>query len=167
MKFFFQQFMAASSKIMFVAKLSAFMIIFTLFFMQFQAARKHFEPYIRYTSIKCTSSNKTICDFKCFIKAYSRRNTTLNVIVNISRPLFKVTARFDYSIKSLANSKRSVINSTFDVCTYLNGTTSNPVFKWIIGVLPGIEVLLHPCPYQVSLFYKYYIPLDFRMKKIF
>jgi len=47
------------------------------------------SKFFKFRSIKCTSSNKTLqSDFKCFLKAYSRRNTTLNIIATITDPIY-------------------------------------------------------------------------------
>jgi hypothetical protein len=116
------------------------------------AARKqkqNSEPYNRFKSTKCTSSNISLSGYKCFIKSYSRSNTTLNVLVNLTIPVNFVKLNYDFTYKSLSNSQRSIINATFELCAILNGTGSNPVFKWIIGMMPQLAELLHPCPYQV------------------
>lgn len=41
------------------------------------------------------------------------------------------------------------INSTFEVCQVLNGTNSNPVFKWILDAVSETipKDFFHPCPY--------------------
>lgn len=99
--------------------------------------------------MNCWSSNKTLSGHKCFVKAYSRKNTTMNVFVNLTRPLFDVKARYDLTYKYLTNSQRSIINSTIEICEFLNGTGSNPVFKWIVGLMENFKHLLHECPYEV------------------
>ncbi|KAL7011601.1 hypothetical protein ACKWTF_014344 [Chironomus riparius] len=109
-----------------------------------------FEPYSRFTKILCSSSNVTISEFKCFIKAYSQKNTTLNISVNISRPIFDVKAQYNFGSRSLSNSQRSMINVTIDFCEVLNGTGTNPVFNWLIGMVSELKIL-HPCPYKVCM----------------
>lgn len=116
-----------------------------------QHRNKNFEPYVRFKAFQCTSSNITITDFKCFIKAHSRRNTTMNIFVNIKKPIYDVKARYDYRAKYLSNSQRAIINVTLEVCSILNGTGSNPVFNWIMGMMPELKSLVHRCPYRVSL----------------
>ena len=128
-----------------------FVLLF-LFFVQVSSLRRQkqtFEPYSRFKSVKCHTSNITVVDFKCFIKANSRRNTTLNMIANITRPVFTSIGRYDFRSKSISNSQRSIINATVDLCSFLNGTKSNPVAEWILGMMPELKKLIHPCPYQV------------------
>ena len=137
---------------MFVLKL--FLII--LQFSQVSLSRvriQDLEPYSRYKGVKCHSSNITLSFYKCFIKANSRKNTTYNIFVNISRPIYSANLHFDFRYRSISNSQRSIINSTFEICSILNGTESNVLFKWIIGQMPNLVQLLHPCPYQVPKFY--------------
>ncbi|KAL7011599.1 hypothetical protein ACKWTF_014342 [Chironomus riparius] len=107
------------------------------------------QPYLRFKSIKCNSSNKTISGYKCFIKAYSRTNTTINVFVNLTEPHFKADLNYDLTYKSLSNSYRSIINVTYEICSILNGTGSNPVFQWVVGHIPNLREILHVCPYKV------------------
>jgi len=123
-----------------------------LYFSQVFAMRtqkQNFEPYSRYKSVNCSASQISVSSFKCFVKAYSRTNTTLNIIANISRPLYSVDIQFDFRSKSLSNSQRSIINTTFEICSILNGTMSNPVYNWILGMSPVFKNILHSCPYQV------------------
>lgn len=129
---------------------SLFIILVAFCFILTMSRRNHqLEPYFIYKSVKCTSSNITLSGFKCFVKAYSRTNATLNIFVNISKPVFKAYVTYDHRYKSLSNSQRSIINSTSEVCSILNGTENNIVFKWIIEQIPILGSILHPCPYQV------------------
>lgn len=43
----------------------------------------------------------------------------------------------------------TIINSTVQVCQFLNGTDRNPVLKWIIDAITETipEGFIHPCPY--------------------
>jgi hypothetical protein len=111
--------------------------------------KQELEPYMRFTNVKCLTSNISVSGFKCFIKSYSRRNTTLNVFVNLTKSIHDIKVRYDLRYKSLSNAQRSIINTTIEVCSFLNGTDTNPVFKWLIGVIPNLSTFLHPCPYQV------------------
>jgi hypothetical protein len=44
----------------------------------------------------------------------------------------------------------------------LNGTQTNPVYKWLIGLLPELDVYLHPCPYQGNLRFEH-LSVDLKM----
>jgi Protein of unknown function (DUF1091) len=53
-------------------------------------------------------------------------------------------------MKSITPYFNSVINSTLDLCEFVNGTQSNLVTKYFIGIFtkslpPGF---VHPCPYS-------------------
>ncbi|CAH1733837.1 unnamed protein product [Chironomus riparius] len=111
-------------------------------------------PYIRFTAMKCLSSSKSVSSFDCYVKAYSRTNTTMNVFVNLTRPIFAAKARYDLTYKYLTNSQRSIINSTLEICEFLNGTSANPVFKWIVGFMKNFDQMLHACPYTGNLIFK-------------
>ena len=126
--------------------------VFILYFSQIFGSRTqklNFEPFSRFKSVKCTASNISASSFDCFVKAYSQRNTTLDVIVNFSKPLYIINIRYDFRAKSLSNSQRSIINATCEVCSILNGTASNPVYQWLLGMMPELKQSIHPCPYQV------------------
>ncbi|CAH1733836.1 unnamed protein product [Chironomus riparius] len=131
---------------------SKFFLLFLYFSMNFAARvqKQNLEPYSRFKSIHCNSSNITVSGYKCYIKAFSRTNTTTNIFVNLTRPVHSFNVRYDLRFKSLSNSQRSIINTTLEVCSILNGTGSNPVYKWFIGMMPELEELLHPCPYKVG-----------------
>lgn len=128
-----------------------FLIILIYCILNNSASKQNLDPYMRYTNVKCLTSNATISSFKCFIKSYSRYNSTLNIFVNLTRSIFDIKVRYDFRHKSLSNSQRSIINSTVDICQFLNGTITNPIFKWIIGMVPKLEKLLHTCPYEVCI----------------
>jgi len=121
----------------------------------------------KYTDVKCASSNKTISSELplCFIKAYSRRNSTLNIILRTLIPVYQLMVsfklnisiinllilqlRYDLSHSTTTNSYRSVINTTIDVCSFLNGTEANVATKWIIDQLKESigSRFFHSCPY--------------------
>ena len=128
-----------------------FFIILTFTAVLFAARRKESpEPYLRYRSIKCAGSPKSVSSFKCYIKAYGRKNTTLNIISNLTRPFYRSYITYDWNYKSLSNSLRSIINATTEVCQFLNGTGNHPVMNWIFGMMPSLKNIIHPCPYEVN-----------------
>lgn len=128
------------------------LIFFAIYLSLVSGARRwrQMEPCMRYTYFNCSSSLKTIPWFKCFIKAFSRENTTLNIQVNMTRPVYNSYVRYDISYRSLSNSRRSIINVTGNLCEILNGTRSHPVMHWIMGMMPMLKEYLHPCPYVVN-----------------
>jgi hypothetical protein len=133
-----------------------FKIIFTVIFIillnHFATSARvlNYEPYHRHKSISCQSSNKSVSGYKCYIKAYSQKNTTLNVFANLTKPIFYAKFSYDLTLRSISNSYRSIINVTFEVCSVLNGTVGNPVFQWIKESFPNFKQALHACPYKVS-----------------
>ena len=133
--------------------MSSFKLVVLAFcFLQIFAARtqkQELEPYSRFRSIQCSSSNLTLTVLTCFVKAYSRKVTTITVNVNITRPLYSANLHYEFRSKSISNSQRSIINVTFNICSILNGTGSNPVFQWLIGHVPQFKSIVHPCPFLV------------------
>jgi len=106
---------------------------------------------LKFKSIKCSSSNKTLApDYKCFIKAYSRRNTTINMSGTIMSPIYDAKGHllltYEYMKKG---NPRTMINATADVCSFLNGTKSDVLMKWVIGIIGHYMPagLVHSCPY--------------------
>lgn len=128
-------------------------LIFSLFLVMSNTSKKprNIEPYFIYKSVKCTTSKITISNVKCFVKAYSRTNATLNVYANLTRSIYSMNVMYDHSYRSLSNSQRSIINVTTEICSILNGTASNPVLEWVRGMIKELDSVLHPCPYEVSL----------------
>lgn len=129
-------------------------LIFLIFYINFvTSARFGVEPFTKFTSIKCESTNKSISSYKCFLKSYSRRNTTINVSANISKPLFNFKLRYELLFSDIGNSKRIIINETIDLCPFLNGTSPNVLIKWIVGLMSAsLRDIIHPCPYSVRNF---------------
>ncbi|KAL7011598.1 hypothetical protein ACKWTF_014341 [Chironomus riparius] len=137
-----------SSTVMLNSKLFVLILYFSQI-LAFRQQKKSFEPYSRFKSVKCSASLISLSSFDCFVKAYSQRNTTINAVANVTKPIFVVNIRYDLRFKSLSNSQRSIINATTEICSILNGIASNPVYQWILGMMPEFKQSLHPCPYQV------------------
>lgn len=103
--------------------------------------------------VTCRASNITVRpDYKCNAKAFSRADQRMNVFFNLVKPIYDFYVSLDVSYKTTTNSYRSIINSTMDICGYLNGTSSNPLAKYYVDMVrnsvpPGF---IHPCPYSVS-----------------
>jgi Protein of unknown function (DUF1091) len=62
-------------------------------------------------------------------------------------------AHFDLQLKSITPYFNSVINTTLDLCEFVNGTQSNLATKFFIDIFtkslpPGF---VHPCPYSGEL----------------
>jgi len=105
---------------------------------------------IKFKSMTCSSSNKTISpDFSCFIKTAAGK-TTMNMIFNVTKPVYNFKIRYDVTRGATDESEaRTIINVTMRMCSFLNGTIRDPASKWIITKLkksfkPGF---LHSCPY--------------------
>jgi hypothetical protein len=133
---------------MFIIKIMVLFVTFLLIYSA-PARKQNLEPYVRFRSIKCSSSNKSLSGYKCYIKAYSQKNTTLNIFFNLTKPAFKLIFNYDLTLKSISNSYRSIINVTYELCSVLNGTAENPIFQWTIGNFPDFKRLMHRCPYKV------------------
>lgn len=122
-----------------------------IFYVNFvNSARSGDAAYNKFTWVKWTASNISASSYKCFLKAYSRRNVTVTVFANISRSLYDYKMRHELLFSDIGNAKRTIINETIDMCAFLNGTNTNVLFKWIVGVLDAnFKKYVHPCPYFV------------------
>lgn len=62
---------------------------------------------------------------------------------------FALQVRYDVRHKTVTPYYTSVINSTLDICGFLNGTTSNIALKFFFGQFSATapKGLLHPCPF--------------------
>ncbi|KAG5668974.1 hypothetical protein PVAND_016878 [Polypedilum vanderplanki] len=78
------------------------------------AANSRDEPLVKFTSVKCTSTKSIIS--KCFVKAYSRKNTTLNVYLNITKEFKELNVNFMIQYRHLIPQYRTIVNVTFDFC---------------------------------------------------
>jgi hypothetical protein len=134
---------------------SSLLIVFVFDVFTYKAAS--LTALIGHSNIKmmtCNSSNKTILpDYKCFAKAYSRNNQTMNVLMFFPKPVYEAFVALEVSYKTTTSPNyRTLINSTIDVCGFLNGTNNNPLVKWFFSVIRESlpKNFLHPCPYIVS-----------------
>jgi hypothetical protein len=129
-------------------------ILFVIFL--FVNFKEGFCGIEKFKSAYCNSSTKTIFpNFTCFVKPVSRDVSTMNVRGHLRRPIYK--AYFDYQIFYRRHSvySRQVIHvKKIEACSVVNGTNTNVLFSWLVGLLiasapPGI---IHPCPYSVIFF---------------
>lgn len=129
-----------------------FLVTFLMILMIFSSPvhKQNSDPYVRLKSIKCDASNESVSGYNCFIKAHSRTNTTMNIFVNLTRPIYSTKISYGLTYKSLSNSQRTIINVSYELCSVLNGSDSNPVFQWVMGNLPALQKYIHACPYEVK-----------------
>lgn len=124
-----------------------FFIFFSLLTFIF-AANPYEDAWLKFTSAKCSSSGKTMTQ-KCFIKAYSRKNSTLNVLVNITSQINEAKVNFEVRHKSLSNYYRTIINITFDFCKAMENK-DNILMNWLLQLWSeNFRNNLHKCPYKV------------------
>ena len=85
----------------------------------------------------------------CFVKAYNRSYTTLNVGLNLTRDLnnFFIKQKLEYKYGTIY---RSVIDTPpINWCYFMNGTTQNIFFKVCVDIVQeSVPQLIHPCPYK-------------------
>jgi hypothetical protein len=69
--------------------------------------------------------------------------------------------------KDLIQNYIYVINTTFNICEFLNGTNNNPVAKVLIDLFKNSlpKGILHPCPMLVSLRATTWLLMDSRMQR--
>jgi hypothetical protein len=121
----------------------------------------------RIKSVKCSSSNKSLSFYNCFVLTHNFANTTLNIESNLTRPTYdakvnktslifkrflKIFLQFSLviSFKAPKESNRTIINTTVEICEVLNGTSNHPATKFFLEVSNNLlsQNLLHHCPYQ-------------------
>ncbi|CAO1364310.1 unnamed protein product [Diamesa hyperborea] len=107
------------------------------------------EQTIRYTKTECSSSNKSVDAYFCFVKAYSRSVTTLNFGVNITKPLnfINILHIMEYKYGTIY---RSVVETpVFEYCGIMAGISSNIIMNMTMTVLKeSVPDLFHECPYS-------------------
>lgn len=149
------------------------------------------RPQLRLKSFKCTSSNKSVDQkFKCFSKTFNRNITKFSMDIQFIRPClqmmvtwawfrgfnlkrdwcFLLQGHYDLLYRSSVTPHfNSIVNVTFDFCSYLNGTNSNPATKWLFEQQKDVfpPEFFRPCPlkeFKVSTMAKMRIFFQFSMK---
>lgn len=100
--------------------------------------------------MKCISSNQTFIVGFCYVKAVSRKVTTVNVDISIIRDidepvLLSIEAYFRYSLTF-----RKMMGSEINACDFVGMATDSPL-AWIISQNMKEQKfwhLVHPCPYK-------------------
>jgi hypothetical protein len=111
------------------------------------AANSQDEPVVKFTSAKCTSTNTSL-NYKCFVKAYSRKNSTLNASFNITRELTEASMNFEVRYRAM-NQFRTIINMTLDFCGAMK-SRNNLMVNWLLNVWSdNFRNNLHECPYKI------------------
>ncbi|CRK88585.1 CLUMA_CG002474, isoform A [Clunio marinus] len=119
-------------------KLSTVFIIFGVFIIfQFSDAKR----VLSYTSIACSGSNKTVVISECYIKAVSKRQSGLNIVLDFIK---KVS--YDFGVK-FGKVYRSLAKDDIDICKFLSGTQTS-VMKFVMNLIKRTlpKNLLEPCP---------------------
>ena len=103
----------------------------------------------RLKKVECNSSGISTRSFLCYVKAYSRTHTTLNVGINLTRNIdnFYVKHRLEYKYGTIY---RTVMNpAAIDWCSFMNGTTQNLFYQVSLDIIgKSVPQLIHPCPYK-------------------
>ncbi|CAO1415402.1 unnamed protein product [Diamesa hyperborea] len=111
----------------------------------------HECPYktYRFTKVQCKYSDKQNCINKyCFIKAYSRYNTTMNIGCDFKNELTEIIAETSTSFKTIGN-YREIFKHKFELCSALKyGLTSFFLKDALKYQQHTLEEPLHQCPYK-------------------
>ncbi|CAO1349163.1 unnamed protein product [Diamesa hyperborea] len=104
---------------------------------------------VRFNKAVCNSSGISTTSHFCYVKAYSRTLTTLNIGYNLTRNLdnFFVKHRLEYKYGTIY---RTVMNpAAINWCSLMNKTTENLFFKVTMEIVEkSIPELIHTCPYN-------------------
>lgn len=128
------------------------LVILSLLIPSIPTAKKK-EEFVkgrRFTALECRPENTSIAIHYCYIKAISRRVTTLNVGLTFIKPLkrqFNVQFVENYRY---GNIYREVINThKLDFCGLMGNSLSNPFVSSIMNeVKASAPQLFHKCPYE-------------------
>jgi hypothetical protein len=116
------------------------------------AARQQekFETGIRFRSLKCAADNVTAFMNFCFLKAVSRRFTTLNVSFNLTRPLDRPIDVQQIFRKKLTQSYHTLIDTKrVEWCDIMEGKGRNIMLQLLINMVKGSTPgIFHKCPYD-------------------
>ena len=104
----------------------------------------------RFRGVNCSSYEKFIAEFTfCYVKAYSRKVTTLNFGINFKKPLKHVFVQL-FAYYRYGNIYREIVSSQkINWCEIMEGAGYNLFFKMMIDVIAqSIPGLFHKCPYE-------------------
>jgi hypothetical protein len=133
-------------------KLTLYHIIL-LCLVNFAPAARQKEPFetgFRFRSVKCTTDNVTAFTNFCFLKAISRRFTTLNISFNFTRPLDRPIDVQQIFRKKLTQSYHTMIDTKrVEWCDIMEGKGRNIVLQLVIDMVKGSAPgIFHKCPYE-------------------
>ncbi len=115
----------------------------------------------KFKDVKCESfDNSTVVIDFCYLKAFSREQTFLNVggtLLRSINSIFIQTIGF-YRYNTVF---RKIMESTVDFCGFMDGASNNILSKMICEMIAGSNPnLIHKCPYEAGKLAYYNITLD-------
>lgn len=129
-----------------------FLLVFQLLF--FSAAtcenQKNFVNGTRFQSINCQANNSTLIINYCFIKAISRKVTTINIGLSFLKPvnkpiyvLFSLNYRYGLIYREVINTKKQ------EWCEIMEGKSTHLYITQTINQIKETAPhLIHKCPYE-------------------
>jgi len=106
----------------------------------------------RIKSVECTSlDNKSVSVDYCFVKAYSRKLSTLNMKFDFHRKFPKpIYIQYILGRKTNGNFCQIIFKSDLiEFCGIMEGVDANPLIKNIVHMLnETAPQLFHKCPYE-------------------
>lgn len=129
-----------------------YLIFFTLLSIKLTKSNRKLQVFnngTRFRSIECRADNYTSSIKYCFIKAFSRRVTTLNVGIKQIRPANKPVFVQMVLFYRYGNVYREVIDTKKrEWCSIMEGLTTHLFFMQIIRqIKDSAAAVLHKCPY--------------------
>jgi len=103
-----------------------------------------------FRSVKCSTDNYTVLLDRCYLKAYSRRIVTLNIVGTFGVPLRKPCYFQFVLFYRYGNIYREVIDTKKrEWCAIMDGVQTHPYINLIISHLKNsAPKLFHKCPYE-------------------
>lgn len=106
----------------------------------------------RFRGIQCTADNRSIEIIHCYIKAYSRTFSAMNVKVRLLKPIDKpIYVQFTSNYQFGAAYREIINTQKQEWCNIMEGSATNPYMKAILKSvrnLSGFESLFRKCPYE-------------------
>ncbi|KAG5669398.1 hypothetical protein PVAND_017285 [Polypedilum vanderplanki] len=126
--------------------------------------RKDCKCLIRFRAVQCKSYNESLAKIKfCYVKAYSRTITTLNIGTELMGSTNSLFVRM-VSFYRYGTIYREIMDTKWiDWCAIMKGADYNLFLKLALdGIKKSVPGMFHPCPYGGLIEY-YNITLDLKV----
>ncbi|CAG9811658.1 unnamed protein product [Chironomus riparius] len=129
---------------------SLFLVIFAIFKVNSVKPSIQYNIGVRFRSAKCSTDNNSVLLHGCYLKAYTRRIVTLNLVGSVVKPIkrpmhfqFILHYRYGTIYREVIDTKKR------EWCSIMDGMQTHMYIMLIIRQLKeSAPKLFHKCPYQ-------------------